>query len=117
MTCAWDASGGVRPDVTAAGRLRQEPSDEDAERLADQGRDVLAQDDLPWDEAVHPLEAQSALAELAPDKQDAGRSEVRSCAAAEAEPRSVVPDEALLAFAQQEERLPQAQTESEPQAA
>lgn len=107
---------GVRPDVTVAVRLRQEPSDGDAEKLADQAPDVPAQGDLPSDEAVHPLEVPWVLAALVLDTQDAVRSEARSCVAAEAEPRSVVRDEALLAFAQQEERLPQAQPESEPQA-
>ena len=117
MTCAWDALDGVRPDVTVAVRLHQEPSDEDAEKLADQAPGVPAQGDLPSDEAVRPLEAQAALAALVLDTQDAVRSEARSCVAAEAEPRSVVRGEAPLAFAQQEERPPQAQTESEPQAA
>ncbi len=93
---AWDASAGVRPDVTEAVQLHhQETWDADAEKLADPVQDDPAQGDLPSDEAVHPLEALLVLAAPALDTQDAARSAEQSCVVAEAVPRSVVPDEGL----------------------
>ena len=63
------------------------------------------------------LEAQSALAEPELGTQDAVRFAAQSSVVAGAELQLVVPDAALLAYAQQAERQPQAEPEFGPQAA
>jgi len=95
---------GVRPDATVDVRLRQEPSDGDAEKSADRAPDAREQASLLLAEAVHPQVAPGVLAAPELDIQDADRSGARSCAAVEAEQQLVVRGEAPSTSAKQQER-------------
>jgi len=113
-TCAWDASGGVRPDAVVAALLHhREPWDEDAGKLAGRAPDVPELVSRPPSDAVaHQQEARLALDEPALDTQGAAQSEEQSCEAAEAGRQSVGQGAEPLASVQREERPPTAALES-----